>query len=102
MNTNTVQTAADGVKVKLMTIKELSESLGVDYIKASGLVACLVEQGAIKCVGSKSMEGKRGKPSSVYEFPEVIELCFWQDEIVTKSEVIEDTETVSESVVTVS
>lgn len=82
MNTNNgseVQTAPDGVKVKLMTTRELAASLGVDYVKASGLVAVLAEQGAINKVGTRPPDGGRGKPSDVFEFPESIELCFWQD-----------------------
>lgn len=79
-NKSKVVIAEDGVPVKLMTTKELAESLGVEYVKVSGLVATLVKQGAIKKVGTRPAEGGRGKPSDVFEFPSVIELVFWQEQ----------------------
>ena len=76
---NETKTAPDGAKVKLLTIKEIAQNLGANYIEASGLVKILVTQGALKQVGSRSIDGQRGKPSAVFEVPEVIELVFWQD-----------------------
>jgi hypothetical protein len=86
MNSN-AQTASDGVKVKLLTIKELSEFLELDYVRVSGFVNTLVSLKVIKQVGTKSAEGKRGKPSGVFEIPQALELVFWQDKDETVPEI---------------
>jgi len=98
--------ASDGVKVKLMTTKELAENLGVSYVQASGFVGVLVDKGAIKKVGSRAAAGGRGKPSDVFEFSSVIELVVWEDNqnksAPESAPVVESAETTVESVAVIS
>lgn len=71
---------------KNITIHELAESLGEEYIVASSLMKLLVRIGAAKEVGKRpAASGGRGKPSVVYEVPNVVELIFWDEKEADKS-----------------
>jgi predicted transcriptional regulator len=60
-----------------LTVKQLSEKLGQDYLVTSNLVKFLVAKGLVKQVGKVQVEGKKGKPSFNYEFPEKVEISLW-------------------------
>ena len=65
---------------KNVTIKELSDLIQEDYLTTSALVKFLVKIGATKEVGKKpNPPGQRGKPSVIYEVPNLVELVFWED-----------------------
>jgi hypothetical protein len=69
---------------KNLTIKQLAEALQTDYLAASALVKFFVEQGIAKKVGNLVVEGQRGKPSAIYEIPNVVELVFWDEDEANK------------------
>jgi len=71
-----------------MTVKQLSKELGCEYLEASSLIKLLVNQGVVKEVGKLPATGGRGKPSSIFEIPNEVELVFWEDN---------QTETIDES-----
>lgn len=50
-----------------------------DYLLVSGMINFFVKCGVITDTGeTKSVEGQRGKPSKIYEFPESQEVVFWE------------------------
>jgi hypothetical protein len=72
--------ATDGVNVRLMTVKDIAESLGVKAVDANGFIAVLVHQGVlVKSNETQPAAGGRGKPSNLYEVPEGIELVMWEN-----------------------
>lgn len=76
---NETKIAPDGVKVKLMTIKELAATLGLDYLQVSGFITVLKERGGLVASGSKSAAGQRGRASQVFEIPSVVEIQLWNE-----------------------
>lgn len=65
---------------KQVTIKEFAEMVDVDYIVASSVMKFLEKVAAAVPIGNRSVEGKRGKPSIVYELDQEVVLEFWQNE----------------------
>jgi predicted transcriptional regulator len=59
-----------------LTIKQLAEKTGQDYLVVTGVVKFLVSKGLAKEVDKVKAEGGKGKPSIVYEIPEKAELSF--------------------------
>lgn len=67
---------------KNVTIAEFQAMLGegYDYLMVSAFVKFLVKSGVAKEVGKKAMPaGQRGKPSTVYEIPNEVEIVFWDN-----------------------
>ena len=97
MNTESVESAE--YPVKKVTIKELAAMLGEDYLTTSSIVKFATKLGAIKELPEKrsNPEGKRGKPSSLFEVPNEVVLVFWkptsEDTIEVESEVISESAT---------
>lgn len=82
---NSKQMSDNHIMTKQVTIKELSESLGEDYLTTSALVKFCVKLGAVKEVGKKSNPpGQKGKPAVVYEIPNLVELVFWDENDTTE------------------
>lgn len=72
------------MKTKRVTINELAKVLGEEYLVVSSVIKFLVNLGAVKDVGSVPQpKGQRGKPSRLYELPQVVELQFFTDEEVS-------------------
>jgi hypothetical protein len=65
---------------KELTIKEFSEIIQQDYLATTALVKLMVMVGSAKEVGKRTIEGKKGKPSTIYSIEKDFELEFWQDE----------------------
>jgi len=57
-----------------LTIGQLADQLKVEYAVASSLVKLIIASGKGREVGKVDMQGKKGKPSSIYELPEVFTL----------------------------
>lgn len=80
MNENSIPT-------KNVTINELADVLGIEYLVASSVMKFLVGLGAVKDVGpAPQPAGQRGKPSRVYAVPHVVELQFFADENEVEAE----------------
>jgi hypothetical protein len=83
-----------------VTIKELAESIGHDYQTTSGFVKVLVSIGAIRKAGFKPQEdGKRGKPSEMFEVDNEVDLVFWP-ELIEKEPLADLGESVGAATVT--
>ena len=78
---------------KNMTIKQLSEVLGVDQVYVAGFVKVLENQGVIKKVGKSPPNGGRGKPSDVYSIDNEVTLVFWDAEENETENVSEENKT---------
>ena len=61
-----------------LTVKQLAELIGEDYIVATSFMKVLVKIGAAKEVGKQSAAGGRGKPSSVFEVQNEFECVLWE------------------------
>lgn len=84
---------------KQVTIKELAEALGEDYQTVAALIKFLVNQGVVKAVGHRANPaGTKGKPSTVYEVPNEIELVFWEDQPESQPEEVKQENPVAETV----
>jgi hypothetical protein len=55
-----------------VTVKQLGENLGVDYMVASNLMKIAIATNQAKEVGSVASPSGKGKPSAVYEVNEVL------------------------------
>jgi len=51
---------------------ELAEKMKVDYPTAQGYIKMLVKLGLAREVGSRKVDGKKGKPTKLYEIPRAI------------------------------
>ncbi len=51
---------------------ELAEKMKVDYPTAQGYIKMLVRMGLAAEVGSRKVEGKKGKPTKIYEIPTAV------------------------------
>lgn len=76
--------------VKNVTVKQLAESLGEEYVTTAALIKLLVSQGVIKEVGKQPATGGRGKPSSIYQIDNEVTLVFWNDEDQVKEDKLEE------------
>lgn len=87
--------------VKNVTIHELAELLGEEYLVVSSLVKFMVKNGIAKEVGKRpNPAGQRGKPASIYEIPNEATLVFWEDTTdETTGETTDETTATAEPVV---
>ena len=51
---------------------ELADKMKVDYPTAQGYIKMLVKMGLAAEVGSRKVDGKKGKPTKIYEIPRAI------------------------------
>jgi len=58
----------------VMTITEFATAQGVDYAIAAGTIKFLTAKGLVKEAGSRSIEGKKGKPSALFDIPDTVTL----------------------------
>lgn len=54
----------------ILTVNEVAQKLGVEYITATAIVKLMVTQGAAKEVGKRPTATGKGKPSTMYEVPD--------------------------------
>ena len=64
-----------------VSIKELADQLGVDYLEAQGFIKVGVSLGYIKTLPPRKVEGKKGKPTNLYAVPTCLQLTL-HDELV--------------------
>ena len=64
---------------KNLTIKEFAELTGMEYAMANQVIALAVDLGQAKVVGKRTIEGKKGKPSVIYEIPAIVSFQFWDE-----------------------
>lgn len=60
--------------MRKMTVKQLAEAIGVEYLMASSLVKLMVSKGVAKAVDKLPSEKGKGKPSVIYEIPDSFEI----------------------------
>jgi hypothetical protein len=75
---------------KQMTVSEFAESIKHDYQTTSAFVKVLMGIGAAREVGKRPQAGGRGKPSTIYEFDQEIELALWENEVAPVVENVVD------------
>ncbi len=63
----------------ILSKKELAEALGMEYIEAQGFVSFGLKAGFIKEAGVRKVEGKKGKPTSLYAVPSAVQLSFYNE-----------------------
>jgi hypothetical protein len=63
-----------------MSIKELAEANGLDYLEAQGFIKSLVKLGKAKMMEPRKVPGAKGKPTNIYLIP--TELTFKLLEVV--------------------
>jgi hypothetical protein len=66
-----------------MSIKELAEANGLDYLEAQGFIKSLVKLGKAKMIAPRKVEGQKGKPTNIYLIP--TELTFKLIEVVPQT-----------------
>jgi len=73
-----------------VTIKELAAHLGEEYVTVASLVKFLANQGIVTEQGKETLPaGTRGKPSSIYNVPNNVELYgIWDEPEVIPVEVV--------------
>lgn len=54
---------------------ELADKMKVDYPTAQGYIKMLVKMGLAAEVGSRKVDGKKGKPTKLYEIPTGIKVA---------------------------
>lgn len=54
---------------------ELAEKMKVDYPTAQGYIKMLIRLGMAAEVGSRKVDGKKGKPTKIYEIPRAIKVA---------------------------
>ena len=60
------------MKTKIMTVAELADVLKMDKLSVNGFLAVAEALGSVKKVGTRKVEGARGKPSNLFEIPESV------------------------------
>jgi hypothetical protein len=68
-----------------VTIKEFGEANGFDYLEAQGFIKTLVKLGVCKQVGSRKVEGQKGKPTNVYMLPIALHVNIYQETAKTEA-----------------
>jgi hypothetical protein len=63
-----------------LSIKELAEANGLDYLEAQGFIKTLVKLGKAKMMEPRKVPGAKGKPTNIYLIP--TELTFKLLEVV--------------------
>ena len=66
-----------------MSIKEMAEANGLDYLEAQGFIKTLVKLGKAKMSTPRKVEGQKGKPTNIYLIP--TELTFKLIEVVPQT-----------------
>lgn len=67
-----------------MSIKELAEANGLDYLEAQGFIKSLVKLGKAKMIAPRKVEGQKGRLTNIYLIP--TELTFRLIEVQTVAE----------------
>jgi hypothetical protein len=57
-----------------VTIKELADANGLDYLEAQGFLKTLVKLGHCQMGKPRKIDGQKGKPTNVYLLPIYLEL----------------------------
>ncbi len=80
---------------KNLTIKELAEIIGQDYLVTSSLVKVMIAAGAAKAIGKRPhvVAGTKGKTSTVYEVENEFTLVLWESESDSNLEPVSNNET---------
>jgi predicted ArsR family transcriptional regulator len=55
-----------------VTVNEVAENMGVEYLVAYSIVQCLVAKGLAFVTGHRKQPG-RGKPATLYSVPETVQ-----------------------------
>jgi hypothetical protein len=66
----------DGYEV---SIKELAEGNGLDYLEAQGFIKTLVKLGVAKQVSSRKVVGQKGKPTNIYCVPSAMQINVYEE-----------------------
>lgn len=63
-----------------VSIKELADANGLDYLEAQGFLKTLAKLGHCQMGKSRKIEGARGKPTNVYLLPIYLELTVMEQQ----------------------
>lgn len=87
---NASSTKEKVMKTKVMTVAELADALKMDKLSVNGFLSIVEALGGVKKVGTRKVDGARGKPSNLFEVPEKIgDMVMWTDAPVTSIPVTE-------------
>jgi predicted ArsR family transcriptional regulator len=78
-NTNTVTTPATVAVVETPdtitgTTQEIAAKLGMDYLETKGALVLLAKQGAVKVMGKRIVQGRKGKPATIFQVNKIVTL----------------------------
>lgn len=80
-----------------LSIKELAEANGLDYLEAQGFIKTLVKLGKAKMGAPRKVEGAKGKPTNIYLIPTELNFKLVEVEVVNipakSPDVVQSTET---------
>jgi hypothetical protein len=62
-----------------VSIKELANANGLDYLEAQGFIKTLVKLGHAKLSRARKVEGKKGKPTNLYLIPTCLQVTCYED-----------------------
>ncbi|MFY4731196.1 hypothetical protein [Nitrospira sp. BLG_2] len=63
-----------------VTIKELADANGLDYMEAQGFLKTLVKLGHCQMGKPRKVDGQKGKPTNVYLLPIYLELTVMEQQ----------------------
>lgn len=63
-----------------VTIKELADANGLDYMEAQGFLKTLVKLGHCQLGKPRKVEGQKGKPTNVYLLPIYLEMTVMEQQ----------------------
>ncbi len=61
-----------------VSIKELADANGLDYLEAQGFIKTLVKLGHAKQTRSRKVEGQKGKPTNIYLIPTCLQVTVYE------------------------
>lgn len=63
-----------------VSIKELADANGLDYLDAQGFLKTLVKLGHCQMCKPRKVEGKKGKPTNIYLLPIYLEITVMEQQ----------------------
>lgn len=61
-----------------VSIKELADANGLDYLEAQGFIKTLVKLGHAKLTRTRKVDGQKGKPTSIYMIPSCMQVTVFE------------------------
>jgi hypothetical protein len=64
-----------------VSIKELADANGLDYLEAQGFLKTLVKLGHCQLGKPRKIEGQKGKPTNIYLLPIYLEITVMEQQM---------------------